>query len=134
MSSPNLLERFNKFWINYPKKRNKGSAKKVWLRIKPDEELLKKMLAKIMEAKRSKDWQKDNGQFIPYPASWLSAECWDDEFDKPIQPKSTKPTYTTPEERKKTDDDFRTGKTINMATAMKRIFKDMKGKKGESNG
>jgi len=86
-----LLERFNKFWINYPKKRKKGSAKKVWLRIKPGEELLKKMLAKIMESKRSKDWQKDNGQFIPYPATWLNGECWEDEFNKPVKPNVTAP-------------------------------------------
>ena len=92
-----LLEHFNKFWINYPKKRKKGSAKKVWLRIKPGEELLKKMLAKIMESKRSKDWQKDNGQFIPYPATWLNGECWDDEFDKPINhPFPLKPNVTEP--------------------------------------
>jgi hypothetical protein len=118
-----LLERFNKFWINYPKKRNKGSAKKVWLRIKPGEELLKKMLAKIMEAKRSKDWQKDNGQFIPYPATWLSGECWDDEFVSLKQyDKPSKPDYSPPK---------RTGKTYTIQEVARRLMADIKKRKGD---
>lgn len=126
-----LLERFDKFWINYPKKRNKGSAKKIWLRIKPDDNLLKKMLAKIMEAKRSKEWRKDNGQFIPYPATWLNAECWEDEFDKPT-PRAEPKDYTqTEEERKKADEDFRTGKTLSFQEVGRRLMKDIKGKKGK---
>jgi hypothetical protein len=115
------LERFNKFWINYPKKRNKGNAKKIWLRIKPGEELLKKMLAKIMEAKKSKDWQKDNGQFIPYPATWLSGECWEDEYillkqyDKPPGP-----DYSPPK---------RTGKTLSFQEVGRRLMADIKKRK-----
>ncbi len=85
MSDIILLKRFDKFWINYPKKRNKGYAKKVWLRIKPSEKLLKIMMDKIMEAKKTHDWQKDGGQFIPYPSSWLSGECWEDSFETPVK-------------------------------------------------
>jgi hypothetical protein len=114
-----LLERFNKFWINYPKKRNKGSAKKVWLRIKPDENLLKKMLAKIMEAKKSRDWRKDNGQFIPYPSSWLSGECWDDEFISHDKPPT--PGYSPPK---------RTGKTLSFQEVGRRLMEDIKKRKG----
>ena len=37
------------------------------------------MISKLEEFKKSKDWQKDNGQFIPYPATWLNAKGWEDE-------------------------------------------------------
>ena len=76
-----LLKRFDKFWSAYPKKRSKGYAKKVWLKIKPDEELFKIMLDKITEAKKTNDWKKKNGDFIPYPATWLNAEAWEDEYE-----------------------------------------------------
>ncbi|TBU86819.1 hypothetical protein DNK44_22035 [Pseudomonas dryadis] len=26
------------------------------------------------------DWLKDNGQFVPLPASWLNGKRWDDEL------------------------------------------------------
>ncbi len=100
-----LLERFNKFWINYPKKRNKGDAKRIWLKLKPDDELLKKMLTKIMEFKSSKEWK--DFQYIPYPSSWLNAMGWEDEIEKvkyqvsheekPVMPRP--PRKETPEER-----------------------------------
>ena len=33
-------------------------------------------------AKKSSDWTKDNGQYIPYPATWLRAKGWEDETEK----------------------------------------------------
>ncbi|NNG46550.1 MAG: hypothetical protein HKM86_05465 [Deltaproteobacteria bacterium] len=29
--------------------------------------------------KRTEQWQKDGGQFIPQPAKWLRARSWDDD-------------------------------------------------------
>jgi hypothetical protein len=70
---------FKRFWEAYPKKRSKGQAEKVWAKIHPDEQLLEKILSTIERAKRSEDWIKDAGQFIPYPATWLNAKGWEDE-------------------------------------------------------
>ena len=70
---------FESFWKAYPKKRSKGDAEKAWKAIKPNEELLKVMLSKIEEAKLSHAWQKENGQYIPHPATWLRAKGWEDE-------------------------------------------------------
>lgn len=39
------------------------------------------MLAKVELLKKSSGWKKDGGQFIPYPASWVNAEGWEDEPD-----------------------------------------------------
>lgn len=73
-------QRFNEFWLKYPKKKSKGNAEKVWNKIKPSEELHNKILSKIEEAKNSWDWKKKNGQFIPYPATWLNAKGWEDDY------------------------------------------------------
>lgn len=73
-------ERFSRFWKAYPKKKSKGQAKKTWMKIKPSEQLLETILSTIERAKTSVDWQKENGRYIPHPATWLNAEGWEDEF------------------------------------------------------
>jgi uncharacterized protein YdaU (DUF1376 family) len=71
---------FDLFWKAYPKKKSKGQAEKAWSKINPSKQLLATMIAKIEQAMTSEDWLKDNGQFIPYPASWLNAKGWEDEY------------------------------------------------------
>ena len=73
---------FEQFWQAYPKKKSRGQAEKAWLKIKPkpDEQLLATMIATIERAKKSVEWVKDSGQFIPYPATWLNAKGWEDEI------------------------------------------------------
>lgn len=73
-------ESFEKFWTIYPKKKSKGKAEKAWVKIKPSEQLLATIIAKIEQAKTSEDWTKDNGKYIPHPATWLNAKGWEDEY------------------------------------------------------
>jgi hypothetical protein len=73
---------FEHFWLLYPKKKNKGQAKKTWKKLNPNNELFEKIKSAIEEAKQSKDWLKEKGQFIPYPSTWLNAEGWEDEYEK----------------------------------------------------
>ena len=80
-------ERFDLFWQAYPKKQNKGGAKKAWSRIKPTAELFEKIMAALELAKKSEQWRKDKGQFIPYPATWLNGERWEDDYSS-ISPAS----------------------------------------------
>lgn len=80
-SKPDALRGFDLFWKAYPKKKSKGDAKKAWKKINPDEHLQDRILRALERAKTSADWKKDHGQFIPYPASWLNAEGWDDEVE-----------------------------------------------------
>ena len=75
--------KFKLFWNAYPKKKSKGQAEKAFEKIKPDAQLLEKMISSIEESKRSEDWMKQGGQFIPYPATWLNAKGWEDE---PVEP------------------------------------------------
>lgn len=67
---------FGRFYEAYPKKKSRGDAEKAWAKIKPDEHLAEQILQAVLRAKTSADWLKDNGQFIPYPASWLNAKGW----------------------------------------------------------
>lgn len=79
---------FTEFWQAYPRKKSKGDAEKAWLKIKPDEQLTARIITAVQRATTSAEWQKDGGQFIPYPASWLRAKGWEDE----IQPGPQTPT------------------------------------------
>jgi len=71
------IDRFNIFWKQYPRKVAKPNALKAWNKIKPDEELLKKILAAI----NSQGLSGREIQFVPHPASWLNAERWNDEIN-----------------------------------------------------
>ncbi|MCF8017805.1 MAG: hypothetical protein K9L62_00270 [Vallitaleaceae bacterium] len=78
-------ERFDEFWAAYPKKVGKGAARKSWMKIKPTKELFNKILSAVEVAKKSKQWQKENGQYIPNPSTWLNQGRWDDELSVNIQ-------------------------------------------------
>ena len=71
---------FNQFWAAYPKHIAKQSAVKAFEKLKPDEKLLEAMLKAIELQKESKQWEKDGGAFIPYPATWLNQRRWEDEL------------------------------------------------------
>ena len=70
---------FATFWDAYPKRKDKVKAKKAFEKINPSQELLQVMLSSIEKSKQSDDWKKSNGQYIPYPATWLNGHRWEDE-------------------------------------------------------
>jgi len=77
---PNGHDSFNEFWLAYPKKKSKRAAEKAWLKLKPCKDLKAKILLAIERDRATGQWQKDGGQFIPYPASWLTGRRWEDEI------------------------------------------------------
>jgi hypothetical protein len=74
---------FAAFWEAYPRKKNKGKAEERWATLQPDEDLLTAMLSKLVQAKQTPDWIKEDGKYIPHPATWLRAKGWLDEFPAP---------------------------------------------------
>lgn len=80
-----LLERFQRFWKEYPRKIGKGNAERAWSKIKPGEQLTAAIVAAVLRAKTSVQWTKDHGQFIPHPATWLNRKGWEDEHDSGTQ-------------------------------------------------
>jgi hypothetical protein len=69
---------FEKFWIVYPKKVGKGEAFKIWK--KNGHPTIDEICAVIEIAKRSPQWLRDHGQYIPNPATWLNQKRWDDDY------------------------------------------------------
>jgi len=76
---------FERFWSAYPRRRNRGQAEKAWAKLKPDAELLDRILQAVEVAKRRDDWRKDDGRFVPYPATWLNAKGWEDDPGPPAE-------------------------------------------------
>ena len=72
---------FNEFWSAYPRKISKKTAYASWNRIKNlDDALTRKIMESLEEHKKSQQWQKDDGKFIPHPSTWLNQERWNDEL------------------------------------------------------
>jgi hypothetical protein len=79
-SNNNAIDgRFISFWNAYPSKVGKGAAEKAFKKYKPDDALLSDMLNALSTQKQSEKWQRDNGQYIPNPATWLNQKRWLDE-------------------------------------------------------
>ena len=79
--STNANNGFEHFWNKYPKKKSKGRAQDAWTKLlkskkHPGMDTIIESLTKLIP---SHEWTKDNGEFIPYPASWLNAKGWMDE-------------------------------------------------------
>lgn len=81
---------FEQFWDQYPRKIGKKAAMKAWhaAKDKPD---LPRILSALAAAKQSSDWTKENGKFIPHPATWLNQGRWDDEVQSLTH--TTTPAY-----------------------------------------
>lgn len=78
--APSALDgRFDRFWKAYPKKTGKDAALVAFKKRKPDDKLLNEMIFALGQQKKSPEWLKDNGQFIPNPATWLNQGRWKDE-------------------------------------------------------
>lgn len=71
-------EGFGEFWSAYPRKVGKDAARKAFAKRKPDPELLAKMLAAVAIQAKSTQWQRDGGQYIPHPSTWLNEGRWND--------------------------------------------------------
>ena len=80
---------FDEFWSVYPKKVDKQHALKAYEKILPDDALIARMISSVKVWKNSEQWTKDNGQFIPNPATWLNGHRWEDEQPNIVPIKST---------------------------------------------
>ena len=76
---------FGLFWVAYPRKIGKGEAEKCWNKINPTLELVNTILLAIELQRKSDQWVKDNGQYIPNPSTWLNQRRWQDEPTQAVQ-------------------------------------------------
>ena len=74
------MDGFALFWQEYPRKAAKAAALKAWQKLNPSPELVERILAHVRDHKRSPDWLKDGGQFVPHPATFLNGRRWEDDI------------------------------------------------------
>jgi phage replication O-like protein O len=79
-----LRERFEIFWLAYPRKTEKQDALKAFEKLNPDDDLLAEILAAVALAKRSEQWKVK--KYIKHGATWLNKACWQDELDVEYTP------------------------------------------------
>lgn len=77
----NIYIDFLDFWALYPKKVGKDPAKKKWDKLKVNDKLFALIKKALLEQCKSTNWTKDNGQYIPNPATWLNQKRWEDEIN-----------------------------------------------------
>jgi len=75
-----IADAFEAFWKEYPNRKGKGKAREAF------KKAIKKtsvgtMVEAVQKQKQGSQWKKDEGRYIPYPATWLNQERWEDEVD-----------------------------------------------------
>ena len=66
---------FDAFWKAYPRKVGKGKALESWIKKSPP---LDKCLRTLSLLVQTDQWRREEGRFIPHPATWLNQGRWDD--------------------------------------------------------
>ena len=76
-------EEFFVFYNKYPKHKNRAGALKAWKKMNGNRPTLEILLNAIESQKQTDEWRKENGKYIPHPASWLNGKRWEDEIELP---------------------------------------------------
>jgi hypothetical protein len=77
-------EGFDLFWQTYPKKSAKPAALKAFQSAKINGHL-PEVLADVEAKAGGDDWQKENGKYVPNPATYLNQRRWEDETPSTAQ-------------------------------------------------
>jgi len=70
---------FTAFWALYPKKVGKDAAWRAWQKLKLTQEDCTVIAAALGWQKKSEQWTRDGGQFIPHPSTYLNQGRWKDD-------------------------------------------------------
>lgn len=70
---------FLKFWKSYPRKEAKQSALKAWSKLRLANGDFEHIMQALESFKLCEQWTKDDGKFIPHPATWINKKRWEDE-------------------------------------------------------
>lgn len=71
---------FDRFWAVYPRRTAKARALDAWRKLDVTPELLDTILRAVEIQRNSNQWIRDQGRYIPYPATWLNGHRWEDEL------------------------------------------------------
>ncbi|GAB5339682.1 hypothetical protein [Pseudomonas fluorescens] len=79
-NSVDPLEEFESFWKLYPNGKGKQEAVLAWKKLKPDADLRQTLFAALANHSLSRDWTKDDGQYVPMASTWLNKKRYLDEL------------------------------------------------------
>lgn len=85
---------FEQFWKEYPKKVDKKGSYRAFIRIEKLDEKFETIMNALKDQKNSLQWQKENGQYIPNPTTWIHQERWEQVLPKGNQDKIITHEYT----------------------------------------
>lgn len=71
-------ELFDLFWQMYPRKVGKKLCQTIWHR-KIDSNDVDAIYTGLRKMRKSEQWKKDGGKYIPHPSTFLNQERWNDE-------------------------------------------------------
>ena len=72
-------EMFEQFWEAYPKckrKVDKKGCERKFIKIENLEQIFPDIMASLEMWKRSRQWTKNNGEYIPLTSKWINQEYW----------------------------------------------------------
>lgn len=96
---------FDALWKIYPKKNARLAAQKKWDALKPDRETCRAILEGLERDKRSEQWQRDGGKYIPMLSTYLNQRRWEDQgvdFGQLPDPPDDKPRISWGDDREVT--------------------------------
>lgn len=81
-------DRFEEFWEHYPRRASRGQAVKAWIKATKKVSPTRIIAATVRYAN---DPNLNEVAYLPYPASWLNAEGWDNP-PEPVRNQASKPS------------------------------------------
>lgn len=79
--SSSCSDDFEVFWKEYPKKVGKDAARRAWKTRNGTRPPIADLVTAIRKQTQSIQWNKDGGQYIPNPATWINQGRWSDEME-----------------------------------------------------
>lgn len=73
-------EGFDQFWNAYPASRRRGRQEAIdaWRRLKLTPAQVLQVMASLESWKQTRDWQKADGKYIPWPQKFLNKRRWEE--------------------------------------------------------
>ena len=94
-SEPQLVDAWDAFWMLYPRREAKKDAMKAWSQINARAHV--PILTAVTEWRRIWHAQGRDSRTIPYPATWLRGERWEDEIPPEFTQVAARAATTLPE-------------------------------------
>ncbi len=77
-----LNAQFDEFWEHYPKKHDRESARASYFALCPSEDTHKTIIDSLKKQRKTEEWERENGRFIPHPSRWLNGKRWEDKISQ----------------------------------------------------